>query len=100
MLESEVSALRAAGYGRRTTARDLLVYADDGVIDNKMRFEDECVRHKILDCIGDFALLGCDLHGRFSAVRSGHRLNRDIVRRLIVANSLTSISSGRRAEAA
>jgi UDP-3-O-acyl N-acetylglucosamine deacetylase len=101
ILESEVAALRAAGYGSRTTARDLVVYADDGsIIENKLRFEDECVRHKMLDCIGDFALLGCDLHGHFSAQRSGHRLNRDIVRRLVAANSLTSFSTDRPAEAA
>jgi len=82
ILESDVAALRAQGYGLRTTARDLLVYGPDGVIDNRLRAEDECVRHKILDCVGDFALLGCDIHGHFRACRSGHRLNREIVRRL------------------
>jgi len=82
ILESDVAALRAQGYGLRTTARDLLVYGPEGVIDNRLRAEDECVRHKILDCVGDFALLGCDIHGHFRACRSGHRLNREIVHRL------------------
>ena len=99
--ESEVAALRAAGYGSRTTARDLLVFADDGsIIDNELRFEDECVRHKILDCIGDFALLGCDLHGHFSASRSGHRLNRDVVQHMVDTKSLTSFLSEPPADAA
>jgi UDP-3-O-acyl N-acetylglucosamine deacetylase len=82
ILETEVAALQAQGYGRRTTARDLIVYGPRGVIDNELRAPDECVRHKILDCLGDFGLIGCDLFGRFRAVRSGHRLNREIVRRI------------------
>lgn len=81
--ESEVVALRAAGYGARTTARDLLVFRADGTpIDNELRMPDECVRHKLLDCVGDFALLGGDLRGRFRAIRSGHSLNRELIRGL------------------
>ncbi len=82
VLESEVAALKAQGYGSRTTTQDLLVFGAAGVIDNEMRSADECVRHKILDCVGDFALLGCDVAGRFDACRSGHELNRDVVRAL------------------
>jgi UDP-3-O-[3-hydroxymyristoyl] N-acetylglucosamine deacetylase/UDP-3-O-[3-hydroxymyristoyl] N-acetylglucosamine deacetylase/3-hydroxyacyl-[acyl-carrier-protein] dehydratase len=82
VLESEVAALRARGYGRRTTARDLLIFGANGVVDNALYAEDECVRHKILDCVGDFALIGCDLFGFFNAYRSGHRLNREIIQRL------------------
>ncbi len=82
VLEQEAEALRKAGYGTRTTARDLLVFGDNGVIDNELRVADECVRHKILDCLGDFALIGCDLFGHFSAQRSGHVLNQDVVREI------------------
>jgi UDP-3-O-[3-hydroxymyristoyl] N-acetylglucosamine deacetylase/UDP-3-O-[3-hydroxymyristoyl] N-acetylglucosamine deacetylase/3-hydroxyacyl-[acyl-carrier-protein] dehydratase len=81
ILEAEVAALRAAGLGLRTTARDLLVFGADGrTIDNELRSDDECVRHKVLDCIGDFALAGSDLVGEFRAQRSGHELNRALVR--------------------
>jgi UDP-3-O-[3-hydroxymyristoyl] N-acetylglucosamine deacetylase len=89
VLESEVKALKAQGYGRKTTARDLLVFGPEGVIDNTLRAEDECVRHKILDCLGDFALLGCDLSGHFEAHRSGHRLNRELVRGLRASHKIT-----------
>ena len=82
VLESEVAALRAQGYGLRLTARDLLVFGPDGVIDNQLREPDECARHKILDCVGDFALLGSDLSGTIEACRSGHQLNHDLARRL------------------
>jgi UDP-3-O-acyl-N-acetylglucosamine deacetylase len=82
VLEREVSALRAAGYGTRTTARDLLVFGAGGPIENTLRAPNECARHKALDCLGDFALLGCDIEGHFSAYRSGHHLNRSMVRKL------------------
>jgi UDP-3-O-[3-hydroxymyristoyl] N-acetylglucosamine deacetylase/UDP-3-O-[3-hydroxymyristoyl] N-acetylglucosamine deacetylase/3-hydroxyacyl-[acyl-carrier-protein] dehydratase len=82
LLETEATALRAAGYGTRTSAQDLLVFGATGPIDNKVRAADECARHKVLDCLGDFALLGCDVHGEFCAYRSGHHLNREMVRKL------------------
>jgi UDP-3-O-acyl N-acetylglucosamine deacetylase len=83
LLEQEAEALRAAGYGARTTSQDLLIFGPNGPLDNPLRAPDECVRHKILDCLGDFALLGCDVEGHFSAYRSGHHLNREIVRKLL-----------------
>ena len=82
LLEAEAIALRAEGYGARTSGRDLLVFGPAGPIDNRLRSPDECARHKVLDCLGDFALLGCDISGDFSAYRSGHHLNREMVRKL------------------
>jgi UDP-3-O-[3-hydroxymyristoyl] N-acetylglucosamine deacetylase/UDP-3-O-[3-hydroxymyristoyl] N-acetylglucosamine deacetylase/3-hydroxyacyl-[acyl-carrier-protein] dehydratase len=91
VLESEVAMLRAHGYGTKTSAHDLLVFGADGsVIDNVLRADDECARHKILDCVGDFALLGCDVFGHFNAYRSGHHLNREIIRRLKRSQSAVS----------
>lgn len=85
VLETEVQALRDEGYGSRTTAKDLLVFGENGVIDNQLRVSDECARHKVLDCIGDLALIGCDIQGHVTAHRSGHCLNREIVSRLKLA---------------
>jgi len=82
VLESEIAELKARGYGRHVTPKDLLIFSSVGAIENKLRSLDECVRHKILDCVGDFALLGCDLRGHLSAYRSGHSQNREMVRRL------------------
>lgn len=81
-LEGEVRALRERGLALRATLQNALVFGADGIVENELRVSDECVRHKILDCIGDFALLGCDIAGRFTAMRSGHRLNHEIVRRI------------------
>ena len=85
VLEAEVAALKAQGYGSRVTEKDLLVFGPDGVIGNELRATDECVRHKVLDCIGDFALLGCDIHGHFRAYRSGHNQNHAICRQVLAS---------------
>ncbi|MGA2254076.1 MAG: UDP-3-O-acyl-N-acetylglucosamine deacetylase [Thermoguttaceae bacterium] len=83
MLQREAVALQERGLGQRTTFNDLLVFDADGPIGNSLRFPDECVRHKILDMVGDLALAGCDLVGRFAAYRSGHRLNAELVRAML-----------------
>jgi UDP-3-O-acyl-N-acetylglucosamine deacetylase len=80
ILEAEVAHLQAQGYGRHLSPRELLVIGASGPIDNAFRTSDECVRHKVLDCLGDLALLGCDLHGHFRAFRTGHAANHAICR--------------------
>jgi UDP-3-O-acyl N-acetylglucosamine deacetylase len=97
VLEREANQLRGAGYGSRTSPKDLLVIGADGPIDNALRAPDEFARHKLLDCLGDFALLGCDIHGHFCAYRSGHHLNRELVRRLAADAEMASDTSHRMA---
>lgn len=89
VLEAEVAAMRELGYGQKLSAADLLVLGPGGPIDNEFRTLDECVRHKMLDCLGDFALLGCDLHGYFSAHQSGHALNRELIRQIKLTHQAT-----------
>jgi len=81
--QAEAEALLKKGLGSRVTYRDLLVFGPEGPIENALRFPDECVRHKLLDMIGDLALAGCDLAGRFIAYRSGHQLNGELVQTLL-----------------
>jgi UDP-3-O-[3-hydroxymyristoyl] N-acetylglucosamine deacetylase len=83
MMESEAKALKEQGLGDRVTCKDLLVFDGKGPIDNQLRFPDECVRHKMVDMVGDLALAGCDLIGRFIAFRSGHRLNAELVQSIL-----------------
>ena len=82
ILDSEIASLKALGYGSKTTASDLLVFTADGVLDNELKAADECARHKLLDCIGDFALTGCDVQGYFNAWRTGHQTNHELMRQL------------------
>lgn len=83
VLKEEAEWMRARGLGARVTCQDLLVFDDHGPVDNPLRFEDECVRHKALDLVGDLALAGCELVGQFTSFRSGHRLNAELVRVLL-----------------
>ncbi len=80
VLQAEADQLRAAGLGLHLTHEDIVVFGEDGPIGNPLRFPDECVRHKILDVIGDMMLLGCPIVGRIHARKSGHSLNHELVR--------------------
>ncbi|WP_417851576.1 UDP-3-O-acyl-N-acetylglucosamine deacetylase [Thalassoglobus sp.] len=82
VLEAEVKTLQANGIGKRATPQNVLVFGDQGLIENSLRFPNECARHKALDCLGDFALLGCSLVGRFIATQSGHRTNHAMIRKI------------------
>lgn len=88
MLKHEADWLLAQGFGKRASFEDLLVFDADGPIGNRLRFRDECVRHKTLDLVGDLALAGCDLVGHFVAYRSGHRLNAELVRVLLTEGDM------------
>ena len=81
-LEAEAEALRNSGLGQHLTYRDVVIYGKDGPIDNPLRFPDECVRHKVLDLLGDLMLLGRFIVGRIHARKSGHALNHALVRAL------------------
>jgi UDP-3-O-[3-hydroxymyristoyl] N-acetylglucosamine deacetylase len=83
VLEEEAQWLVARGLGKRTTHQNVLVFDRTGPVANSLRYRDECVRHKMLDLVGDLALAGCDLVGHFIAHRSGHRLNAELVRALL-----------------
>lgn len=83
VLEREVQQLRSMGFGLHLTYQDILVFGENGPIENALRFPEECVRHKILDLIGDLFLLGRPIAGRVFARKSGHTLNHAMVRALL-----------------
>ena len=81
--EREARQFQSEGIGTHLTARDVLVFGEEGPLENKLRFKDECVRHKISDLLGDIMLLGQMLRGRLVAYRSGHECNHLLVRKLL-----------------
>jgi UDP-3-O-[3-hydroxymyristoyl] N-acetylglucosamine deacetylase/3-hydroxyacyl-[acyl-carrier-protein] dehydratase len=85
LLEAEAKQFQARGLGTHIGPRDLLVINSDGPIKNSYRFPNECVRHKIVDLIGDLALVGRAVKGRVVAYKSGHTLNQRLVRKLYEA---------------
>ncbi|MBL8013122.1 MAG: UDP-3-O-[3-hydroxymyristoyl] N-acetylglucosamine deacetylase [Candidatus Omnitrophica bacterium] len=82
VLESEANDLVAQGLGKGANYNNTLVVGHNGVVKNKLRFEDEFVRHKILDCIGDLYLLGFPIYGHVFATKSGHALNRQLLKKI------------------
>lgn len=79
----EADRLRGSGLGLDVSTQDLVVFGPDGPVDNPLRWPDECVRHKVLDLVGDLALVGRPVHGHVRAYRSGHRLNAELAGRLV-----------------
>jgi UDP-3-O-[3-hydroxymyristoyl] N-acetylglucosamine deacetylase len=60
-----------------------LIFDERGPVNNRLRFENECARHKALDVIGDLSLTGCEIVGHIVAYRSGHRLNAAFAQELV-----------------
>ena len=79
----EVDQLRKMGLVRGGSLDNAVVVSGDKVLnDEGLRYDDEFVRHKILDCVGDLYLAGAPISGHFQGYRSGHAMNHAIVRAL------------------
>lgn len=78
----EYESLKQRGLAFGASFDNALVLDKNGYV-NRPRFPDEIVRHKILDLIGDLALAGRPLRAQITAVKSGHAMNIELVRRLV-----------------
>lgn len=81
-LEEEAAKLQQSGLGKGATYQNTLVVGQKGVIQNEVRFPDEFARHKVLDFIGDLYLLGRPLKGHVYAIKSGHDLNFELIKKI------------------
>ena len=80
----EVEALQAAGLVRGGSLENAIVLTENGILnETSLRYPDEFVRHKILDLLGDFALMGQQVLGRLTANRAGHALHTRFVAALL-----------------
>ena len=80
----EVQALWARGLGQGGTLDNTVVLSADGIVNESgLRFSNEFVRHKVLDLIGDFSLLGMSFIGHIVAERSGHALHTRLVQHIL-----------------
>lgn len=80
----EVEALRDAGFARGGSLDNAIVMDSFHILnEDGLRYDDEFVKHKVLDAIGDLYLLGHPLVGAFSAFKSGHALNNRLLRALV-----------------
>jgi len=84
-LMSDIEMLRARGLARGGSLSNAIVLDEENILSGPLRFPDEFVRHKILDLLGDLALLGRPIEGRIHARRAGHALHAALVRKLAEA---------------
>jgi UDP-3-O-[3-hydroxymyristoyl] N-acetylglucosamine deacetylase len=98
---AEIEALRRANLIRGGTLENAIVLTPDGMLnDTSLRFKDEFVRHKILDIVGDLALLGMPILGRVTAERSGHILHAALMTKLLRNRAAWEIVDMKQAAAA
>ena len=91
----EVEALHRMGLALGGGLDNAVVYSADGVVNpGGLRGPDEAVRHKMLDMVGDLALAGVAVQGRFEAIRPGHALNQALVRAVFEAPESWEIIEG------
>jgi len=80
----DIEAMQAAGLARGGSLANAIVVDDFSILNPEgLRFPDEFARHKVLDAVGDLALLGMPLLGAFTAVKGGHALNQALVRKVL-----------------
>ena len=90
LLEEEARKLQDNGVGLTVTTQDLIVFGENGPIENKLRWPNECARHKVLDIVGDLFLSGRPFFGDVVARRSGHCLNANVLAAVLEAESQMS----------
>lgn len=89
---NEYEYLRSKGLARGGSLDNAVVVSADGVMnEDGLRYEDEFVRHKILDAIGDLSLAGLPIIGHYTGVYSGHHLNNQLLHALMAEQDAWSI---------
>jgi UDP-3-O-[3-hydroxymyristoyl] N-acetylglucosamine deacetylase len=79
----DVEKMRAAGLARGGSVENCIVLDEKGVLNGPLRFRDEFVRHKILDLLGDLALIGRPIVGEITAHKAGHALHSRFVEKIL-----------------
>lgn len=94
---ADVAKLWSAGYALGASLENTICLADDRILNpTGLRFPDEFVRHKALDAIGDLALAGLPLLGRYHSVCGGHKLNARVVSALMADRSAWTVIEPKR----
>src|ERR1041384_2616722 len=75
--------MRQNGLALGGSLENAIVLGETGILNNALRFDDEFVRHKILDAIGDLALVGYPVIGHLVAHRAGHALHTEFATKVL-----------------
>jgi UDP-3-O-[3-hydroxymyristoyl] N-acetylglucosamine deacetylase len=89
----DVEEMQRAGLARGGSLANAVVVGDGGVLNQSLRFPDEFVRHKVLDLIGDLALLGSRLRAHVIVFKGGHRLHADLIGRILANRASWAIGT-------
>jgi UDP-3-O-[3-hydroxymyristoyl] N-acetylglucosamine deacetylase len=90
----DVEALRAAGLVLGGSLQNAIVLDDYRVLNTEgLRYDNEFVKHKVLDAIGDLYLLGHPLIGQYTAFKSGHALNNTLARALLAQHDAYELAT-------
>ncbi|HEU4400671.1 MAG TPA: UDP-3-O-acyl-N-acetylglucosamine deacetylase [Candidatus Polarisedimenticolia bacterium] len=92
-LLSDVEAMRRAGLALGGSLENAVVIGENGVLNDSLRYPDECARHKILDLVGDLALVGAPLRAHVVAIKGGHRLHAALIGALLASRSSWSLGT-------
>jgi len=84
-LKKEAELLLSQGFGKGANPSNTLIFEKNQPIQNTLRFENEACRHKMMDILGDLFLCGKFIRGHVIASRSGHALNVELVRKLMMS---------------
>ena len=91
----EIEMLRKVNLALGGSLENAIVLTPDGMLnETPLRFDDEFVRHKILDIIGDFALLGMPIQGKITAEKSGHSVHASLMSKLLKSEHAWEIVEG------
>jgi UDP-3-O-[3-hydroxymyristoyl] N-acetylglucosamine deacetylase len=81
---NDVARLWSAGFALGASFENSVVFDETRLLNSEgLRYPDECVRHKVLDVIGDLALAGLPLLGSYRSIRGGHKLNHAVLTALL-----------------
>jgi UDP-3-O-[3-hydroxymyristoyl] N-acetylglucosamine deacetylase len=92
---NDVARLWSAGFALGASFENTVVFDDERLVNPEgLRFADECVRHKMLDAIGDLALAGRPLLGAYRSFRGGHKLNHAVLTALLADRTAWRVVDG------
>jgi UDP-3-O-[3-hydroxymyristoyl] N-acetylglucosamine deacetylase len=92
---NDFAKLSSAGFALGSSFENTVVFDDERLLNTEgLRYADECVRHKVLDVVGDLALAGLPLLGAYRSVRGGHKLNHAVLTALLADRTAWRVVEG------
>ena len=89
---NDLELLKSKNLALGASVSNAIAFGDEDILNEEgLRFEDEIVKHKMLDAIGDLYLLGHNLIGQFSGFKSGHALNNELLKKIIASDDAYEI---------